>query len=380
MSVENNTYNIQEVGLAKALIRRGHKCDILFWTNHNEETIEIPVSKSDGKKLTVYYKRGITVLKNTIYVNCKDLFDRYDILQPCEYNQMEAWLISIIYPQKAVIYHGPYYSTFNKRYNLMCKFFDFFFLWHYKKDDTQFIVKSKLAKYFLESKGISNIDISGVGIDTEMLNTKELTCKEPLYVTMSKDKGRKLLYIGRFEERRNIVFILDILKLVKQKHENVTLYMVGTGEAEYMSKVWRYAKDIGVDDIIVWQERIEQKYLSYIYTMSDFFLLPTEYEIFGMVLLEAMYYRNIVITTSNGGSSTLITNGKNGIIDDSKNPDSWANKIYDYINNQRKMTIMKDDASNTIKAGYTWDDLANIFERCYERKIKNRNVNESIAC
>ena len=32
MAVKNNTYNIQEVGLAKALVRQGHVCDIVFWT------------------------------------------------------------------------------------------------------------------------------------------------------------------------------------------------------------------------------------------------------------------------------------------------------------------------------------------------------------
>ena len=39
MDVRNNTYNIQEVGLAKALVRKEHICDIVFWTDKKEETI-----------------------------------------------------------------------------------------------------------------------------------------------------------------------------------------------------------------------------------------------------------------------------------------------------------------------------------------------------
>lgn len=39
MAVKNNTYNIQEVGLAKALVRKGHHCDIIFWTEKAEERI-----------------------------------------------------------------------------------------------------------------------------------------------------------------------------------------------------------------------------------------------------------------------------------------------------------------------------------------------------
>ena len=56
MAVKNNTYNIQEVGLAKALIRKGNTCDILFWTDKQEETVEIPVF--NGGVLHVFYRHG----------------------------------------------------------------------------------------------------------------------------------------------------------------------------------------------------------------------------------------------------------------------------------------------------------------------------------
>ena len=36
LDVTKNTYNIQEVGLAKALVKRGHPTDILFWTDGDE--------------------------------------------------------------------------------------------------------------------------------------------------------------------------------------------------------------------------------------------------------------------------------------------------------------------------------------------------------
>ena len=62
MAVKNNTYNIQEVGLAKALVRKGHFCDIIFWTDKAEETVDVPVDKLGT--VHVFYRRGKTVLKN----------------------------------------------------------------------------------------------------------------------------------------------------------------------------------------------------------------------------------------------------------------------------------------------------------------------------
>lgn len=371
IDVKNNTYNIQEVGLAKALVRKGHNCDILFWTNGNEEEVAIPVDGNIDRKITVYYKKGICILKNTVYTKCESLFNHYDILQPCEYNQAEAWLLSKKYPQKTVIYHGPYYSKFNKRYNLMCDFFDLLFLRLYVKMNTPFIVKSQLAKKFLNNKGIQNVTVAGVGLDKEMLESAEKTSEVPICIKMRQNANEtKFLYIGRIEERRNIRFIFEVLKKVLDKMPNSKLYMIGTGDKNYINSIWNYAKSLGVYNNIIWQERLEQRYLSSVYKQSDCFLLPTEYDIFGMVLLEAMYYENIVVTTSNGGSSTLMKNGFNGIIDDSKNAEMWAQNIISIMSDQDRMKIMKHHAAETIANSYTWDSLVHIFEKSYNNRLR----------
>lgn len=368
MSVKNNTYNIQEVGLAKALVRKGHTCDIVFWTDKEEETVEIPV---DGSGVVhAFYRHGKTKFKNTIFTACETLFDKYDILQPCEYNQMQAWLLAKNKPQKTVIYHGPYYSSFNKRYNLMCKVFDLFFLRQYIKQGTRFLVKSEMAKEFLIGKGIKpeNVSTVGVGIDAQMLTNKSEDCTEPLYQAMKEQKdGLKLLYIGRFEERRDIPFIISVFKKVLERKPDARLYMIGTGDSNYMRLSFDYMEKVGVRDKVIWQEKIEQKYLSGIYKQADFFLLPTEYEIFGMVLLEAMYYRTVVLTTCNGGSSTLIENGKNGFII-RKDANKWSDCISKIDFNKRKR--ISSHASQTIAENYTWDSLAERFVNNYKQKIK----------
>ena len=373
MSVKNNTYNIQEVGLAKALVRKGHDCDILFWTKNEPETIDVPVD-SFGH-IRVFYRKGKTLLKNTVFFNCEDLFEKYDILQPCEYNQMQSWILAKKYPQKTVIYHGPYYSTFNKRYNFMCLFFDLFFLRRYLKLKTRFIVKSELAREFLIGKGISKecICVAGVGIDAQMLQSNnEKSFEIPFIKKMYEDESKlKILYVGRFEKRRNIFFIIDVFREVLNKNNNTHLYLIGTGEKKYLEKVFSYIKEMNLSDRITYQDRIEQKYLSQIYSQSDFFLLPTEYEIFGMVLLEAMYFGNIVLTTRNGGALTLIKNSVNGFILQKLDILQWA-ALIENINNQKfKMKTIETNAVQTIIKNYTWDSCSNRFEESYYVKLNS---------
>lgn len=361
------TYNIQELGLAKALVKKGYHCDLLLWTNDKEKDLQVSVDET--RTINIFYRKGITILKNTIFVFDNEIFNKYEIIQTCEYNQLQSWLLSKKYKNKLVIYHGPYYSEFNKKYNLMCKFFDAIFLKRYISLNTKFLVKSKKAKTFLVNKGIKqeNIVTVGVGIDAEILFDKYNIHKENIEFELEKNPEElKLLYIGKIEQRRNTKFLLDVLCNVIKIHPNTKLYVIGTGDKEYVDEITQYIQKLKLSNNIVWQEKLEQKYMSRIYSQTDFFLLPTEYEIFGMVLLEAMYFNNLVITTEHGGSDMLIENGQNGVVLKEKNIELWTKTILDLYNSPEKFNELKEKSSDIIKNKFTWDELANEFIKTYK--------------
>lgn len=367
MDVSCNTYNIQEVGLAKALIRKGHQCDIVFWTE--KEEMNKVIKFDDGLSYTIYYRKGINILKNAIYTGIAELIDKYDVIQTAEYNQIQSWILSKKYKDKTIIYHGPYYSEFNKKYNLMCKIFDIFFLNRYKKLGTNFIVKSELAREFLINKGIDRDKVInvGVGIDLDALSNRDFGEQPKFIKNIDKyEEDLKLLYIGRIEPRRNINFIYDTLSELSKRGEKVKLIMVGRGEKQYVEECNQYAKRIGVDNLIYSIEKLEQKYLSELYKKADFFVLPTKYEIFGMVLLEAMYYGVPVLTTLNGGSNCLIKSGDNGIILEC-NREKWANEILKLKKNLSDYEKISKNASVTIKNEYTWDKVSEKILSSYEK-------------
>ena len=150
------------------------------------------------------------------------------------------------------------------------------------------------------------------------------------------------------------------------------LYMVGNGDKNYVDMCWEYAEKLGIRNKIVYQEKMEQKYLSLIYSMADFFLLPTEYEIFGMVLLEAMYYQNVVLTTKNGGSDTIIENEKNGFVFMNKDVERWANRIIEISSDYGQMKQIEYEAYTYIRDNFTWDSLTDRFIEQYENTIRGR--------
>lgn len=366
MDVRARMYNIQELGLAKALVRLGHSCGLLFWTDRREEDIDYVFEKD--RHIQICYRKGWSLFHNTVFRNIDHMLKEFDVIQSGEYNQLESWLLAGKYPDKTIIYHGPYDSRYNRRYHAMCAVFDLFFLKRYIRNRTHFIVKSRLAEEFLASKNILREDMKalGVGIDVDALNGTADEISRYVEEAESSYSVIKLLYIGHLDEGRNILFILEVLKAVKDRGYEVTLNLVGTGEDAYVNRCRGYAEENGLWPNIHYTEKLEQRHIACLYRKSDFFLMPTRFDIFGMVMLEAMYYGLAVLTTENGGSTMMIEDGINGFrlpLDCGK----WADLIVGLYEDKDRFERTGKSALETVRNRFTWDKLAPAFLEEYRR-------------
>lgn len=362
------TYNIQEIGLAVALRKIGHECDVMSISDIKEFS-QKKVSV-DGQIFTLYSVRAIVALKNGWLKDVYRIFNKYDILQVCEYNQIFTWHLAKKYQQKMVCYHGPYYCDFNHNYNKMAKVFDMFFVNRYRKLNTCFITKSGLAKKYLNSKGLNNVHSVGVGLSTSFLHN--ITNEDLPELTPIKEMTcLKLLYIGVIEPRRNSLFLLDILKELKKKGLNFKLIMIGRYKNEAYKKVFNArVHELELSDNIYYIPRVEQKYLSQVYTNTDVFLLPTIYDIYGMVLLESMYFGMPTITSINGGSNMMVDDGINGFIIPKFDAKVWADKVIELSEDKKYCEKIGDAAHKTIAEKFTWNKLASKFIDIYTVKLK----------
>lgn len=369
IDVSEASYNLQEIGLARAFNKCGHQCDIVYWGGKINKTTDIQYD--DNKYFKVFHLKALNVLKNGIFFELDKFCENYDILHCAEYDQIQSWLLANKFSDKLVIYHGSYYSDFNLGYNKKCKVFDKFFLSRYIKNNICFDTKSNLATDFLKSKGITNVTTIGVGIDLEQLHSKKIISSElSEELTSLKESGIELLtYIGRIEPRRNILFLLDMFKAVLDVRPNVRLVLIGRGENEYKNECFEYMKKLGIDEFIIYREYMRQEFLPAIYLISDVFLLPTRYEIFGMVLLEAMYFNTPVITTYNGGSDMLIEHNKSGIIELEFDAEQWKDSVIRLLEDKKFATELTAKAKSKIATDYTWDALVDKFIAIFEKQL-----------
>lgn len=360
------SYNVQEIGLAKALTCKGVECGIVLYHGKDPDKTETYTFEREGLKYAfpIYWLKGFCLFKNGFMPSVYELIPQYDILQVHEYDQIFSWMLYAARKKPTVIYHGPYYHPYARGYNLKCRVFDMMFF-HWKKyQEVVALTKSELSADFLKKKGFCHVRTVGVGVDRDQFCICE--GEEVSSLLERKPTVIRLLYVGKIEERRNVYFLIELFEKMQEDHDNVELVIVGTGEREYVTQFMERIGPWRDKGRIHYFARATQKELSLLYQNVDLFVFTSNYEIFGMVLLEAMYFGLPVISSTNGGASVLIQNGINGFQMESFDMAEWKDKLEHLLQDKTLYESMCQQAHRTIMEGFLWERLADRFLDAYE--------------
>ncbi len=356
-------YNVQEIGLAKALVRKGYECGIVFYNGKEKDEVEYIPVECDGqtRNITVYKLHGYSILKNGFFPSLRKITKEYDVLQVHEYDQITSWLYYAWSKKPVVIYHGPYYDKFNKGYNLKCKVFDNIFLRIKHNKNTPCLTKSHAAADFLRTKGFQNVTAVGVGLDVDNFS-HEIVRKEDK-IEIEKDKYI-ILYVGKIEKRRNSLFLADVMKKITERYEDVQCVVIGNGEKTYTDAFLNKIEPLIKADKVRYFSVATQIQLADLYQKASLMLFPSNYEIFGMVIAEAVYFGLPVISTLNGGSDMLIKNEEQGYIVSTFELEDWMGAIEIYYN-QEKRGDSTSKWDETVRWDYVVKEMVKIYENAY---------------
>lgn len=366
------TYNTQGIGLATALSKLGHECGLVYYAAKGRERTE--QINSSGKMLTVYHIEGKIICKNVLFNDSIwKICDQYDVIQTSEYEQIFSWMVYSRYPGKTVIYHGPYYSKFTKKHNFRCYAFDKLFLWRNSYREAPVIVKSYLAKKYILGKGYHNVEMLGVGLNPASLEQGKLEMTEELkHIINEKGDKKYLLYVGYISKRKNLLFILEILKRLVAEDKQYHLIVVGgkaANEYKYYQNCISFIERYKLGDYVTFMGVLTQRQVGLLFLHCDVYLLATKYDIFGMVYLEAMYYGVPIVTTLCGGSSLLIKDGVTGFIRVDNDINQWMIAIKQVCRNKEIAETIRINSSILIKEHYLWDKLAPKFIEFYQSRL-----------
>lgn len=215
------------------------------------------------------------------------------------------------------------------------------------------VVMSEFMKREVMKRGISEekIDVIYDGVDVRIYHSRnrERVRKRIRQLYGISEDETLLLFVGNPFRRKGLMYAIKALESLRGipvklmvvgkslTHDNINFYL-------------NLASRIGVEKMVIYVGLIKDVYKYF--AASDIFILPTLYEPFGLVILEAMASGLPVIVSSKEccGAAELIENGKNGILLD--NPKNWkelAEKILYLISNEKERRKIGKFARKKVK-------------------------------
>lgn len=210
-------------------------------------------------------------------------------------------------------------------------------------------VKTPIVAEQLGVLGITKTVVTPVGLDISLLHVdyEKLSAgglKEK-YGYSSTDKV--LLFIGRFTEEKQPIRMIEILSEIRKKDQTYKLLMVGNGELK--TAVENRIKELKLADSVQMIDRIPNSDIWELYHMAEVFVNLNQQEIFGMAILEAMYYGCKVVAWNAPGPNLIIENGKSGWLTESN--DEVIERILDAAD-------VGEEAHRRILREFTWESSA----------------------
>lgn len=125
------------------------------------------------------------------------------------------------------------------------------------------------------------------------------------------------MWAGRLEHVKGIDLLLEAVYILKQKTDR-PFHVRLAGKGSLRNELMQQAAKLGLTGEVVFLGRISREEMQREIQLANCFVLPTRYEAFGVVLIEAMASGLTVIATRSGGPDTIVTK-ENGLLTDPEN-------------------------------------------------------------
>lgn len=212
----------------------------------------------------------------------------------------------------------------------------------------------------------AKIEVIPCGVDLKLFHPIPRD-EAKAYLEMPQDHTM-VLFVGRIEPLKGIDVLIEAMALLlkdkDERSDEVCLCIIGgdpDADADTLnreiSRLQRMRETLGIADVVTFLGKRAQDTLPYHYSAAEVCVVPSHYESFGMVALEAMACGTPVIASKVGGLTFTVRDGRTGFLVPSDDPRALADQLSLLLTDGNLRRTMGQQAVQ-LSERYSWSIVA----------------------
>lgn len=236
--------------------------------------------------------------------------------------------------------------------------------------DRLLVVSRAVMRDVTEFYGVdpNRIRIVYNGVDTNLFSPKETG---PLPRQMVGLEGKRIiLFVGHFGLRKGIFYVIRAMERVRTEVPDAHLVCVGgtpawLGRNDYAGVLNGEVRKNGLEGCVTLLDAVKNSELNEFYRHSVVFVLPTYYEAFPKVVVEAMACGKPVVATRTGGIPELVDEGETGFLVPFGSPEMISAKLIILLEDEGMRAAMGRRGRERVESQFTWRAVAERIRSAY---------------
>lgn len=191
----------------------------------------------------------------------------------------------------------------------------------------------------------------------------------PTVCSPSADSTRSILCVAHHNERKGVDVLLRAFARVVEKEPKLTLTLVGDGPLRAQHEA--LARDLGLNGSVSFPGRQSRAEVRNLLRRCDLFVLPSRFETFGIVIIEAMACGKPVVASAVGGIPEIIQHGENGILVEPEDPTALGDAIIRVFEDDGLRTKIGRNGLETVRKFFRCQHNGARYERLFENLLQN---------
>lgn len=240
------------------------------------------------------------------------------------------------------------------------------------------VLIAKYSKYIIKrmhNLNESKLKIIPVGLILKdyKINYSKLQLREKHNI--SKD-AFILLSVGRHVKRKNFDLVIRSIKNIKDTNSHLKIKYHLIGDGPETANLKQLTEKLNLKNEVKFLGVIDARRRNEYYKLSDVFAMPSmkeknDIEGFGIVFLEANYFKIPVIGAATGGVPEAIIDGKTGFLIKANDLNDLTEKILMLYENKDKKNKMGEHGHNRVIKEFNWDKICGDYIKLFESVLKS---------